>query len=526
MGERLVRNEKVRGSIPLGSTTPTRRPSPETRHPGPRPTTVTIRHDPARTRRLARALPDLLALHRHDPARYPHLLESAAQSLDASGTSRFDILFAFPGQSLIRRADGLSLTDGPYVLPGLPPGGPRSGAFLDGLDAWHAAEGTPPPTGEAGRLPFAGGWFLALGYELAGEIEPVLRLPPAPRLGGMGRLVALATRMPAAVIRDRAADEVILVAEAGQAGLLDLMEEDIGRLSGAPVGPQVAGPAGPTVEEEEAHHLARISAAVDYIRAGDIFQANISRPWLARLAPGLDHATLYDHLRAANPAPFAGLASWGDVAVISSSPERLVSVRGRRVETRPIAGTRPRGRTVSDDAKLRDELIAHPKERAEHIMLVDLERNDLSRVARPGTVRVSDYMTLETYAHVHHIVSNVTGELRDHVTPGEIIAAVFPGGTITGCPKIRCMEIIAELEATGRGFYTGALGYLDHSGDMDLNILIRTLVRDGQTVTFRAGGGIVADSIPSREISETRAKAKGLVHALAVAGGKPDGGRT
>jgi anthranilate synthase component 1 len=161
-----------------------------------------------------------------------------------------------------------------------------------------------------------------------------------------------------------------------------------------------------------------------------------------------------------------------------------------------------------------DELLAHPKERAEHIMLIDLERNDLGRVCKPGTVVVDEFMTLESYEHVHHIVSNVSGELRDDVSPSQAIAAVFPGGTITGCPKVKCMQIISDLERMPRRAYTGALGYLNCDGTMDLNILIRTLEVRGSDIRLRAGAGIVADSVPEKELEETRAKARGLIRAL------------
>jgi anthranilate synthase component 1 len=218
-------------------------------------------------------------------------------------------------------------------------------------------------------------------------------------------------------------------------------------------------------------------------------------------------------LRRANPAPFAGLLQWEDWAIASSSPERLVEVRGGIAQTRPIAGTRARG---ADDAALIRELIDHPKERAEHVMLIDLERNDLGRVCEPGSIHVDELMSVESYAHVHHIVSNVRGRLRDGVTPGEVLRAVFPGGTITGCPKLRTMQIIAELEGVGRGAYTGALGYLNHNGDMDFNILIRTLTLHGDHVRLRAGAGIVIDSIAERELEETRAKARGLLRACGV----------
>jgi anthranilate synthase component 1 len=200
------------------------------------------------------------------------------------------------------------------------------------------------------------------------------------------------------------------------------------------------------------------------------------------------------------------------MTVLSTSPERLVEVRDGWVQTRPIAGTRPR---QGDDAAMIAELRAHPKEQAEHVMLLDLERNDLGRICEAGTVAVTEYMTIESYAHVHHIVSNVRGRKRADVTPGGVIRALFPGGTITGCPKVRCMEIIAALEGVGRGAYTGSFGYLGRDGTLDLNILIRTAtVRDDATIEFRAGAGIVADSVPERELDETRAKARGLVRGL------------
>jgi anthranilate synthase component 1 len=191
-------------------------------------------------------------------------------------------------------------------------------------------------------------------------------------------------------------------------------------------------------------------------------------------------------------------------------------VRNGIVETRPIAGTRPRSDSPAADAVYSDELLAHPKERAEHIMLIDLERNDLGRICVPGSIEVNELMVLESYAHVHHIVSNVRGRLREDILPGEVIRAVFPGGTITGCPKVRCMEIIAELEQTARGAYTGSMGYINRDGSMDLNILIRSMVSRGNRLQLRAGAGIVADSVASAELEETRAKARGLLRALGL----------
>ena len=461
--------------------------------------------DPCLVRRVY-AESDLLILHHLEPKRYPHLLESAAAGTEQG---RFDILFAFPGETL--------------ELPAEVPTGSALGhaGFLEAFDRWWRREAVfdrPAP-----NLPFRGGWFVYLGYELAGEVEPTLVLPPPAGAAGARLPTALATRIPAAVIRDRLLGQTLLVAEATHAALLDVMAGDLARAAEVPVashdsyGPDAPGGAvlsGALDEDAPARYLDGVRRVRDYIFAGDVFQVNLSREWRGELNRDLSHGELYARLRAQNPGPFAGLASWGETAILSSSPERLVQVQGGLVQTRPIAGTRPRGFEAAADRALGQELLAHPKERAEHIMLVDLERNDLSRVCVPGSVKVDEFMVLESYAHVHHIVSNVRGELADGISPGQVLAALFPGGTITGCPKVRCMEIIAELEGTGRGPYTGSMGYIDRNGGMDLNILIRTMVREGARVSLRTGAGIVADSEPQRELEETRDKARGLHRAL------------
>jgi anthranilate synthase component 1 len=250
------------------------------------------------------------------------------------------------------------------------------------------------------------------------------------------------------------------------------------------------------------------------ISAGDVFQVNLARQWSGNLQPGVQPWQIYQRLREVNPAPFSGLATFGDQAIVSSSPERLVRVSRGRVETRPIAGTRPRAGIAELEDERRSTLLGNAKERAEHVMLIDLERNDLGRICVPGTIAVDELMTVESYAHVHHIVSNISGELRADVTPGMLMRAVFPGGTITGCPKVRCMEIIRDLETHARGPYTGSMGYLNHDGSCDFNILIRTIQVRGKTFALSAGSGIVADSVAERELEETRAKAKGMLLAL------------
>jgi anthranilate synthase component 1 len=203
-------------------------------------------------------------------------------------------------------------------------------------------------------------------------------------------------------------------------------------------------------------------------------------------------------------------------AIFSALLQRLIEVDGGVIETRPIAGTHPRGATGAEDQALSERLLAHPKERAEHVMLIDLERNDLGRICEPGSIHVGDMMTLETYRHVHHIVSSVRGRLRPDVSARQALHAVFPGGTITGCPKVRCMEIISELEQAPRGAYTGSLGYVSLNGRMDFNILIRSMMLDGRRLSFRAGAGIVHDSDSERELQETRHKARGMLHAVAT----------
>ncbi len=434
---------------------------------------------------------DLLALHRRAPGHYPLLLESVA-----SGTThgRWDLLLASNGEGLRLDHDGVVRDLGGFAV---------EGDFLGALDArWRAQR----IAREEPRWPFRGGWALLLDYELAAQVEPVLELPR--RDEALPSAVAL--RCPAAVLRDRNTGDCVAIAEAGHAELLERIVADLA----APPPPPLAWQAPARIDEDAPEEFLRgVNRILDYLAAGDVFQVNLSRGWNARFDAPVDPAALYARLRSANPAPFAGLFVGADRAVASSSPERLVSVRGEVVETRPIAGTRPRFAGDDDAARIR-ELAGHPKERAEHVMLIDLERNDLGRVCVPGSVEVDELMTVESYAHVHHIVSNVRGRLRAGATPGETIRAVFPGGTITGCPKVRCMQIIAELERTPRGAYTGAFGWLNRDGDLDLNILIRSAEVQGGEVRFRTGAGIVADSVPERELDETRAKARGLLNAL------------
>lgn len=424
-------------------------------------------------------LPDLASLQASDPNRYPGLFLGS----DVSG---WDILFAFPQDStFIFSADG-----------------------LDALQSHPAMQIRPAQTSSVDPgLPFTGGWLCALSYELGAMFEPSV---PSARNDEFP--VAWLARIPAAILVERSSGRCVLVAEAGQHVLIDLMAQDIERAA-----PQVSAlPECLTLEEAPpAAFLAGVARIQAYIRAGDVFQVNLSRGWRAEFAEAVQPAALFKQLMQTNPAPFSALVQLGEWSIVSSSPERLVRLRRDGVlETRPIAGTHPRSDDPEEDVALRERLQMHPKERAEHVMLVDLERNDLGRVCEAGSVKVEALMEIASYRHVHHIESTVCGQLSPDRTVFDALRAVFPGGTITGCPKVRTMQIIHELEQTPRRCYTGSVGYINHDGSFDFNILIRSFLLRGTELTFRAGAGIVADSIAERELDETRAKAQGLLRAL------------
>lgn len=423
------------------------------------------------------------------PERYPFLLQSTVFD---NAIGRFDVLFAFPGESLVLAGDG--------DLQGRTTATDQT--FLDALDRWWQDERADS---ESSPLPFHGGWFVYLGYELAGQIEPRLMLEPDALLPA-----AFAVRCCSAIVYDHKTAESWLVEETRDDTHFDVVQNDLraAQSQASTVHVQAIS------EDDPQSYIDAVNAAKQHIEAGDIYQANLSREWAVQMSADTRAEAIYASLCRANPAPFAGIVRWRNTAIISSSPERLLQVRDGAISTRPIAGTRRRGSNEAADQGMSDELFGHPKERAEHVMLIDLERNDLGRVCKPGSVHVDEFMVLESYAHVHHIVSNVRGQLREDVTPGAAIAAVFPGGTITGCPKVRCMEIIAELEASPRGAYTGSFGYLNRDGSLDLNILIRTMVKHGNECRFRAGAGIVADSEALAELDESRAKAKGMLEAF------------
>jgi anthranilate synthase component I len=258
-----------------------------------------------------------------------------------------------------------------------------------------------------------------------------------------------------------------------------------------------------------------VARIVEYVHAGDAFQVVPSQRWSAPVP--VEPFSIYRGLRAVNPSPYMYFLDFEDFQVVGASPEPLVTVTGRHVSTRPIAGTRPRGGTSDEDRRIAEELLADEKERAEHVMLVDLGRNDLGRVCEYGSVRVDELMGVETYSHVMHIVSSVSGTLREGVTAIDALRASLPAGTLSGAPKIRAMQIIDELEPAKRGPYGGAVGYLSYSGDLDTCILIRSAVVKDGWVHVQAGGGIVADSEPGYEVRETEAKAGAVLGAVGLA---------
>jgi anthranilate synthase component 1 len=466
-----------------------------------------IQARPADIRRLAYAEPQL----------FPVLFDSSARG----ALGRYSILAAYPQAALWQDRQGRLRYEGLDAAPA-----PGLG-FLDALERLWLDEALPPlqPAAapcEAHPVPFQGGWIVYLGYELAAQIEPRLLLPQAQ--GADAAPGALALRIPAALIYDHVLDRAWSTVEAGFETLHERLRADLALATcTASLPSPLAAVLDPLRLEEEDPQRFRtmVEAALEHIRAGDVYQINLSRCWHARLfrsAGAIElqaaAATLYERLRRLNPAPFAALLQFQGWRLLCSSPERLVRVQERRVETRPIAGTRARSGVEGEDLRELSALIAHPKERAEHIMLVDLERNDLGRICRAGSVRADVLMCTESYAHVHHIVSNVCGQLIDGISPLAVLRAVFPGGTITGCPKFRCMQLIAEIEGVARGAYTGALGYINREGSMDINILIRSMTMHRGALAFRAGAGIVADSDWQVELQETRAKARGLIAAL------------
>ena len=416
---------------------------------------------------------DLASFCYKNKDRYPFLLES----VNHNDNNRYSLLFAFPKESIV--LSNLSDFD-----------------FLKKLDSLCIQNNTNL------ELPFTGGWFVYLSYELIAEIEPILR--PSSHKSNLP--IAYAVKIPTVIYTDHKLGKTFLYDEEDNQSRINQILTDITRLENPPNQPIM----GKIREEKEEKFVEGVKSSLNYIFAGDVFQVNLSRKWNYDLDSNLDSSIIYSKLKKVNPAPFSALIQYENFSIISSSPERLFSLNKGILETRPIAGTHPRGQGDSDQAQ-KENLISHPREIAEHVMLLDLERNDMGRVCEYGSVYVNEIMTLETYPYVHHIVSNIKGSIREGIGIEGIVKALFPGGTITGCPKVRCMEIISELEQMPREAYTGSVGYISNNGKMDFNILIRSFIKQGKTLSFRAGAGIVYDSNPENELAETRHKAQGLI---------------
>ena len=431
--------------------------------------------------------------------------------------SRFSFLGALP--SAIYRVYGDRVTEQrgkgrPKTLAGPPL------EVLRGILASVRSDSTP--------IPFTGGWVGYFGYDMVRLIE---RLPDSPD-DAFELPAALLARFDTVAVFDHAQQRVLAIANEidGEITMADA-ERSLQRMSRVLTASGGLGAVAmpppelrtkssdrstwgePSLSNED--YEAAVLKAKEYIAAGDIFQVVLARRWTVKDSPG--PLALYRALRMVNPSPYMVLMELPDVTLVGASPEMLVRKADHRLETRPIAGTRPRGVDAEGDRRLAEDLMADPKERAEHVMLVDLGRNDLGKVGSPGTVRVESFMEVERYSHVMHMVSSVQADLDPRHDGLDALLACFPAGTVSGAPKIRAMEIIDELEPESRGPYAGAVGYFSFSGDVDNCITIRTLVvKDGET-SVTAGAGIVADSVPANEARETENKAAGLLAAVELA---------
>jgi anthranilate synthase component 1 len=371
--------------------------------------------------------------------------------------------------------------------------------------------------------PFAGGAVGMFAYDLVRTVEPLG--DPNPDPVGVPDLALMLT--DALVVFDHLRRTITVVAHpADDADTARAKIAETRAALAAPL-PRAASdpPANRTPPSFESNmpreqFESTVARIIAYIHAGDAFQVVPSQRWSA--AVPVSAFSIYRGLRAVNPSPYMYFLDFGDFEIAGASPEPLVTVSGRRVATRPIAGTRPRGASVEEDARNAESLLADPKERAEHVMLVDLGRNDLGRVSEYGSVRVEDFMVVENYSHVMHIVSNVSGRLRPGVSALQALRSVLPAGTLSGAPKVRAMQIIDELEPVKRGGYGGAIGWVSYTGDLDTCIHIRTVVVKDGVAHIQAGGGTVADAKPAYEYEESVAKSRAMLQAIELACGQPD----
>ena len=442
-------------------------------------------------------------------SQYAFLLESVEGGEQVGrysflGKDPFLILRSRAGRTIVERPSEISESDKPFV-----------GALRDLMAGLHSpfVPGLPRFTGGAV------GYF---GYDAAAWFEPVT-LQPTAEVDDEAGFMLFDTVLAFDHVRHR----ILVIANARITGdddleslyqfaraKIDFVERELDRtLSKSAQARSRPVEIRSNVEREQFEGMVR--TAKEYIAAGDIYQVVLSQRF--ETCFDADAFMVYRALRHVNPSPYMYFLRMGERAIVGSSPEMLVRVEGQRIETHPIAGTRPRGRTEEEDLRLADELKRNEKERAEHVMLVDLGRNDLGRVSTYGSVRVPTYMALERYSHVMHLVSIVEGQLSDRRDRLDALVACFPAGTVSGAPKVRAMEIIAELENRRRGVYAGAVGYLDFAGNLDFCITIRTVVIENGRAFVQAGAGIVADSNPAAEYEETRDKARAVIQALELA---------
>jgi anthranilate synthase component 1 len=389
------------------------------------------------------------------------------------------------------------------------PVGEGQEALLDALR--EALEGAPRP-GPADGLPFKGGLVGVAAYDIVRRFErvpstsaPLAGHPEGAWMAPKSMLVFDHATRRVALLHDGSEAERAAL----EADILDALRYRVPRIQDG----GTVGEAEPTMSKEA--FLAGVDTVKEYIAAGDVYQLVLSIGFEGET--DLEPFQVYRALRLLNPSPYMVFMDMGDFQVIGSSPEALVRLHGDTATLRPIAGTRPRGKTPAEDVALEEELLADPKEASEHVMLVDLARNDLGRVATGGSVEVDPYRIIERYSHVMHIVSGVNGKLREGIDQFDLFAATFPAGTVVGAPKVRAMEIIDELEPVRRGIYAGTVGYFGHDGAMDQAIAIRTLVMRDGTYRVQAGAGLVADSVPELEHREVLAKSEALRRALALA---------
>jgi len=438
---------------------------------------------------------------------YALLLESSDAAQRKGADNRWSLICARPYGTLTAR-------NGKVLRNGAEAAGNAFEALRAELDRSRAPAESP--------LPFIGGAAGYFSYDLGRLLE---RLPPQqppfavddqhlPDMAlGLYDLIAVYDHhAERAELIVRQVDGIAAADRNARAAAFRAALTAPGKLPDGPSGALAAAPVRSAFTRSV--YEKAVSRVIEHILDGDIFQANLSQRFETELRADATAFDLYRRLATRSPAPFSAFFNFGEGALVSSSPERFLELRGRTVTTKPIKGTRPRGRTEPEDQELAAELMSSSKDRAENVMIVDLLRNDLSRVCAPHTIETPALCALESFANVHHLVSTVTGRLRDGADAIDLLKATFPGGSITGAPKIRAEEIIAALEPTTRGPYCGSIGYLGFDGAMDLNIAIRTAVVAGRRVTFQAGGGIVAQSDPAAEYDETLAKASAIRAAL------------